>query len=162
MTEHTGPFERSSPSEPHAQTARPPLFTLSLLCSRSPPGVVIGLLPSGSCLHFPPIFEFSTDQRHVRDGLAARPILAWLEYRHSHPPRCAPRLALPDGDHPLVPGSLWTSIISTILCTGVKEDSTTFPHVLVVADSSRLSFLFFSNLASLTRPTWALILFPPE
>ena len=58
--------------------------------------------------------------------------------------------------------SLWTTIISTILCTGVKEDSTTFPHVLVVADSSRLSFLFFSNLASLTRPTWALILFPPE
>ena len=45
--------------------------------------------------------------------------------------------------------SLWTTIISTILCTGVKEDSTIFPHVLVVADSSRLSFLFFSNLASL-------------
>ena len=53
-----------------------------------------------------------------------------------------------------VGGSLWTTIISTILCTGVKEDSTTFPHVLVVADSSRLSFLFFSNLASFTRLMW--------
>ena len=42
VTVHTGPSERSSPSEPHAQTARPPLFMLSLLCSRSSPGVVIG------------------------------------------------------------------------------------------------------------------------
>ena len=42
MTVHTGPSERSSPSEPHAQTARPPLFMFPLLCSRSSPGVVIG------------------------------------------------------------------------------------------------------------------------
>ena len=42
VTVHTGPSERSSPSEPHAQTARPPLFMFPLLCSRSSSGVVIG------------------------------------------------------------------------------------------------------------------------
>ena len=109
---HNGTFVTHSSYGLHAATACSPLFSLcheSQRPMRASDGGFTHPLLQLLAFSFPS-FEFSTDQRHVRDGLAARPILAWLEYRHSHPPRCAPRLALPDGDHPLVPGTLWTRL----------------------------------------------------
>ena len=86
---HNGTFVKHSPYDLHAatdvsHTQRPISHTES---KRAEWPAQVSPRPLSPCL------LVATAER-VRLGLSGAGVVLWLDYRHSHPPRCAPRPAL--------------------------------------------------------------------